>query len=211
MADRSEADALQASPSPPAFSAHSAADKTQEEQKECLIASAEQQHEPDWLHLPLTSGSRSFDGAEQLLHVSCCTSHTHSALPCAAQQESLTAFLYRCCVACQCVRDLHTTHDPEVTPYKSKYAARDILVSSSTLSPHYSHPQPLGSTSLANYRLNRDCNACINLLTGRCANQLQTAPSLPHVLLFLSLVLSHCSVRPSRSSGLLARCQSSRD
>ena len=31
---------------------------------------------------------------------------------------------------CQCVRDLHTAHDPEVTPYKSKYAARVILVPS---------------------------------------------------------------------------------
>ena len=56
-------------PSVPSSSDNSSADTAQEE-KEGMTASTEQQPEPDWLHIPLTSDGRSFDGAEQLFTVS---------------------------------------------------------------------------------------------------------------------------------------------
>lgn len=77
-----EAHELPASPLPlPASSTqttHSFLEAAQD-YKECLTTSTEHEPEPDWLHLPYTSGSRSFDGAEQLFDVSRTSPHNSTA------------------------------------------------------------------------------------------------------------------------------------
>ena len=146
-------------------SASSSADKSLEH-KECLTMSSpeQQQSEPDWLHIPLTSGDRSFDNAEQLFDVSYLIhppSALHSRLSCQWLTRSRPACPVCCSLYdCQCVRDLHTAHDPEVTPYKSKYAARILLVSS-LLAPRIHRIQTLR-------RMMRCTAISATSLTGAC-------------------------------------------
>ena len=82
---------------PSSASSISSADKAQEH-KECLTASGEQQSEPDRLHLPLTSGSRSFDDAEQLLDVSPTSALQLS--PVSVPAGPRTAALFAHCLLC---------------------------------------------------------------------------------------------------------------
>ena len=68
--DHGEAAVKQSAMSSQLLTASSLSAYKAQEQKECIIPSTEEQPEPDWLHLPLRSGARTFDTAEQLFDVS---------------------------------------------------------------------------------------------------------------------------------------------